>query len=64
VNISKELLEKANNVFYFLEKEIARDSMVEWLEGNDCSMDEWSEIRKFIAEKTGIKESYNKQSGY
>ncbi len=64
MNISKELVEKANNVFYFLEKEIARDSMTEWLEGNDCTIEEWAEIRKFIAEKTGIKESYNNRIGY
>ena len=64
MNISKELLKKANNIFYFLEREIARDSLTEWLNENDCSVEEWSEIRKFIAEKTGITDSYNNQAGY
>ena len=64
MNISKELLTKANNVFYFLEKEIARSDMEEWLDNNDCTIEEWEEIRKFIAEKTGIKKSYINQSGY
>jgi hypothetical protein len=62
--MNKELLAKANNVFYFLEKEIARDSMIEWLEENNCTLDEWSEIRAYIAEKTGITNSYNNQQGY
>ena len=64
MNISKELLKKANSIFYFLEKEIARDSMTEWLNDNDCTVEEWAEIRKFIAEKTGITDSYNNRKGY
>ena len=64
MKLSEKLLGKADNVFYFLEKEIARDSMVEWLEENNCTIEEWAEIRKFIAEKTLITGSYNKQGGY
>lgn len=62
--LDKHLLEKANTVFYFLEKEIARDSLTEWLEENDCTVEEWAEIRRFIADKTDIRKSYNNRAGY
>lgn len=56
--MNKELKGKAESVFYFLTKNSARDSWVDFLEDCGCSCDEWEEIKKEITEKTGIEFKY------
>lgn len=56
--MNEKLKNKAETVFYFLTKNAARQSFFEFMEGCDCSMDEWEAIKAEITEKTGIKFKY------
>jgi hypothetical protein len=56
--MNDELKKKAENVFYFLTKEAARNSFAEFLEGCGCSHEDWQEIKKEITAKTNIEFKY------
>lgn len=42
---------KLSVFMYFLTKDAARDSFLEWLEGSDISEDEYDEIRNWFAQQ-------------
>jgi len=56
--MNEQLKSKAETMFYFLTKEAARQSFVEFLEGCDVTQDEWSAIKQEITGKTGIEFKY------
>ena len=56
--MNEALIAKAETMFYFLTKEAARTSFVDFLEGCGVSEDEWTEIKKEITEKTSIEFNY------
>jgi hypothetical protein len=56
--MNEELLKKANMLMYYLTKEAARSSFVEFLEETaDLNGDEWKEIKKELG-KIGITKFY------
>lgn len=55
--MESELLEKMNNLMYFLVKDAARQSFSEFLEDLDISHDEYEEI-KAEWKKIGISKTY------
>ena len=55
--MNEELLIKANDLFYTLTKDAAREDFIEYLEELDISYDEWEEIKEHLS-KIGINKSY------
>ena len=58
MKMTPELKKKAETMFYFLTKEAARSSFMEFLEGCDVTDDEWDQIKEEITSKTGIEFKY------
>ena len=55
--MNEELTTKANDLFYSLTKDAARNDFSEYLERFGIDFDEWDEIKNQLA-KIGIKKSY------
>lgn len=53
----KELLEKFSTFMYFMNKEVARNSFVDFLEFCDLTYEEWKILKKWLNEN-GLK-TYN-----
>ena len=56
--MNDDLKKKAETMFYFLTKEAARSSFVDFLYDNGVSDDEWQAIKSHVTDKTGIKFNY------
>jgi len=55
--MNEQLLIKANDLFYRLTKDAAREDFIEYLECLDITYDEWKEIKEHLS-KIGINKSY------
>ena len=55
--MTNSLKKKAESILYFMEKEVARHSLIDFLDDNNCTLKEWGEIKREIA-KSGIEFTY------
>ena len=55
--MEEKLRKKANTLFYFMTKTVARDSFSEFLDSCELTKDEWKEIKKEL-ETLGITDTY------
>jgi hypothetical protein len=49
------MAEKLDTLFYFLKKEMRKQSLSEWLEERNISEEEYAAIQKEVKEKLGVE---------
>ena len=50
----EEMIEKTEQLLYWLVKEAARDSFMDWLEESEFLYEEWVEVKANLIDKLGI----------